>query len=273
MSNTNYLELLRHNPEYTKLWLAQVISLTGDWFNTIVLLGLVAEYSEGSGIAVSFFLMLRVLPPLIAGPAAGVLLDKFNRKNILVLSNLLRAAVVPLFLLANSPDLLWLIYVVTIIQFMLSAVFEPGQSAIIPALVRPIDIVEGNTLMSVTWSVMLAVGAILGGLFAFLFGSTAALIADSVTFAIAGLLIITVQYDPERGRKLAKQFDIDPKQEEDTSFIEGIRYIRRTPQMAAALFIKFGGSFGNIDTLLTGDFVERIRFWGINWPHSRESCE
>lgn len=247
----NYARMLRRNPEYTKLWLAQVISLTGDWFNTVVLLGLVSDYSGGSGVAISLYLILRVLPPMIVGPFAGVLLDRFNRRNLMIWSTLLRALVVPLFLLATSPDQLWLIYVVTVVQFTLSAIFEPGQSAIIPALVRPNDIVLGNTLMSVTWSVMLALGAIAGGLFAVAFGTTAALLADAATFAVAGLLILWVEYDPQQGRKLQKALDSTPQEEEDTSFLEGVRYILRTPQAAASLFVKFGQSIGNVDTLLT----------------------
>ena len=246
----SYIRLLRRNPEYAKLWIAQVISLTGDWFNTIVLLGLVNEYSSGSGIAISLFLILRAIPPLIVAPMAGVLLDRFNRRNLLIASNLLRAVIVPMYLLANSPETLWIIYVVTVAQFTLSAIFEPGQTAIIPALMQPDDIIEGNTLLSITWSVMLAAGAIVGGIFAYYFGTTAALLADAVTFAIAGALILWVQYDPQQvhEREKAKRGETTS---EDTSFMEGLRYLRRTPQMLAALFVKFGMSLTSVDILLT----------------------
>ena len=250
-----YFSALRRNPEFAKLWLAQVISLTGDWFNTIVLLGLVNEYSGGSGIAISLFLMFRALPPLFIAPIAGVLLDRFNRKYLLVASNLLRALIVPLYLLANSPDTLWIIYTVTVAQFILSALFEPGQTAIIPSLMQPDDIVEGNTLFSITWSVMLAVGAIIGGMFAFFFGAFAALLMDAVTFAVAGFLIMWIDYHPELVHKSTKQ------EIEDTSFIEGLRFIRKTPQMAAALFVKFGQSLGGVDTLLTV-FATQIFVYG-----------
>lgn len=259
----SYIRLLRRNTEFAKLWFAQVISLTGDWFNTIVLAGLISKYSDGSGIAISIFLVLRAVPPLFVAPIAGVLLDRFNRKYLLIMSNLLRAVIVPLYLLANSPDTLWIIYVVTIAQFTLSAIFEPGQTAILPSLIQPDDIIEGNTLFSITWSVMLAFGAILGGIFAYYFGATAALIADAMTFAVAGLLIMWVDYDPQRGRKLANPVDIEPQAEEDTSFMEGLRYIRKTPQMAAALFVKFGLNFGNIDTLLI-IFATQIFIYGKN---------
>ncbi len=258
-----YWQLLRGNPEYTKLWLAQVISLTGDWFNTIVLIGLVTQYSGNSALAISLYLTLRVLPPLILGPFAGVLLDRFNRKNILMWSNVLRAVVVPFYLLANSPETIWIIYVVTIAQFTLSTVFEPGQGAILPALVKPEDIVEGNTLFSVTWSVMLALGAILGGVFAFIFGAQAALVADAATFAIAGALVWSIAYDPVKGRRLTKALDHEKSEEEDTSFVEGLRFVRNTPQMAAALFVKFGQSLGNVDTLLSV-FATQIFVIGAN---------
>lgn len=258
-----YLRLLRDNPEYAKLWFAQVISLTGDWFNTIVLIGLVTQYSGNSALAISLFLTLRVLPPLVLGPFAGVLLDRFNRKHILMWSNLLRAIVVPLYLFANSPETLWILYMVTIAQFTLSTVFEPGQGAILPALVKANDIVEGNTLFSVTWSVMLALGAILGGIFAYIFGAEAALLADAATFAIAGLLVMTINYDPEEGRRLAKALEEETGIVEDTSFKEGLRYIRNTPQILATLFVKFGQSFGNVDTLLSV-FATQIFVIGTN---------
>jgi len=259
-----YRRLLGDNPEFTKLWLAQVISLTGDWFNTVVLSALVAQFTSGSGLAVSIFLMARFLPPLLVSPFAGVLVDRFNRKQLLIWSNLLRALIVPLFLLATEPEHLWIIYAVTIAQFTLSAIFEPGQSAIIPALVRPQQLVEANTLVSVTWSVMLALGAVLGGAFAFAFGTEAALVADAVTFAVAAALIAWIAYDPALGRKLQKAVQPDvPAEEEDTSFWEGIRYVLRTPQMAAALFVKFGQSIGNVDTLMT-IFATQVFVLGSN---------
>ncbi|MCB9459342.1 MAG: MFS transporter [Anaerolineaceae bacterium] len=246
-----YWRLLSRNSEFTKLWFSQVISLTGDWFSTVVLSTLVAAYTEGSGLAVSLYLMARFLPPLLVSPFAGVLVDRFNRKHLLIWSNLLRALIVPLFLLVTGPEHLWIIYAVTVAQFALSSIFEPGQSAIIPALTHPDDLVEANTLVSVTWSVMLALGAVLGGLFAYIFGTQAALLADAVTFAVAGGLIMWVEYHPEMGRKLQKEMEIQKEEVEDTSFMEGLRYALRTPQILAALFVKFGGSVGNVDTLVT----------------------
>ena len=240
-----YIDLLRNNRNFTYLWLAQVVSLLGDWFNTIALSALVARFTDGSGIAISVFLMARFLPPLIVGPFAGVLVDRFDRKAILIYSNILRTGIVLMFLLANSPDLLWLIYVLTIAQFSVSALFEPGQSAIIPSLIKRDDFVIANTLTSITWSVMLAVGAIIGGIVGALFGTQIALIIDAMTFAVAAYFIWLIDV-PTRAAV--------PQDDEDTdtgSLIGGLQYLRRNPATIAVMLVKGGGSLGNTDTLMT----------------------
>ncbi len=133
---STYLTLLRTNTNYSKLWMAQVISLLGDWFNFIALSTLVSNYSNESGLAISLYLLCRFLPPLIVGPLAGVLLDRFNRKQFLIASDVLRVFIVLGFLLVDSPDRLWLIYVFAVMQFAVSAFFEPGRNAILPSLLE-----------------------------------------------------------------------------------------------------------------------------------------
>ena len=253
----DYIRLLTNNPNFAKLWGAQVISLLGDWFNTIVLSTLVARYSGGSGLAISLFLMSRFLPPLFVGPFAGVLVDRFDRKAILIYSDILRTGVVLLFLFAASPDRLWLIYVLTIIQFTISAIFEPGRSAILPALVSHQGLVLANTLSSITWSVMLAVGAIIGGIVGALFGPVIALTIDALTFAVAAFLIWTIDVPKDH----IPVVEHDP--DDSGSLLDGLRYLRRNPAIAAVLLVKGGGSLGNIDTLMT-IYATEIFVIGLN---------
>ncbi len=240
-----YILLLRSNPGFALLWSAQIISLTGDWFNTIVLSTLVARFTDGSGLAVSLYLMARFLPPLIVGPFAGVLVDRFDRQRILVFSNIARTGVVLFFLFAMTPDHLWLIYFLTILQFILSALFEPGQSAITPSLVPREDLVLANTLSSITWSAMLALGAIIGGIVAAIFGAELALVFDALTFALAAGLIAMIKF-PEKAQQ-----EQDEQSEETGSLIEGLRHVIKNPATSTILMIKGGGSIGNIDTLIT----------------------
>ncbi len=244
-----YYQLLRKNPGFARLWMAQVVSLTGDWFSTIVLSTLIARYADGSGLAISLFLMARFLPPLLFGPFAGVLVDRFDRRKILIYSNVIRIVVVLGFLLANSPDRLWIIYALTIIQFTLSALFEPGQSAITPSLVYREDLVRANTLASITWSTMLALGALIGGLVAALFGAAAAIVIDALTFAVAAFILSTLNDSHKVTNPPRPQDTAD--EGEDGSFSEGLRYLRKNPAMVAVMLVKGGGSIGNVDLLMT----------------------
>jgi MFS family permease len=244
---SGYIRLLRTHPDFARLWLAQVISLFGDWFNTIVLLALVARYSDEQtkGLAVSGFLLARLVPPLLVSPFAGVLVDRFDRKRLLIFSDVLRAGVVLLLLVANAPDRLWLIYVLTIVQFTLSAIFEPGRSAITPSLIPHDELVAANTLSSVTWSVMLAVGAMVGGVVADLFGTSTALVIDALSFALSAVLITQIRI-PQQGPTV---HSVKPVQ--DRTFMDGLRYVARHPETAVTLLVKLGQSLGNVDALVT----------------------
>ena len=170
----------------------------------------------------------------------------------------------PFFLLATTPDTLWLIYTVTIVQFSLSAFFEPAQSAILPSLVQHDDLVEANTLLSVTWSIMLAVGAVAGGIFAAVFGVALALLFDAVTFVVAAGIIATIPYKAKRRLPLAtpsgtsheadrvvSEHETDDGQSEDLRFVEAVHYLWRNPQVGTTLLVKFGGSLANMDTVIT----------------------
>jgi MFS family permease len=246
---SGYLRVLRQNPDFSRLWFAQVISLLGDWFNTVALSALVSQYTNGSGLAISGLLIARFLPPMFVSPFAGVLIDRFNRKYILIFSDASRALIVLLLLFASGPEHLWLIYVVTVFQFSMSAVFEPGRSAIMPSLVKPEHLLKANTLGNVTWSAMLAIGAIAGGVVAVLFGTKTALIIDAISFAVSAFLISQI-----RTRQ-----DVVPATEttagETTKissggFREGLRYVRQNPPVAAVLFIKLGLSIGSVDSVM-----------------------
>src|SRR5438132_10826077 len=102
--------LLRHNSNYRNTWIAQVVSEIGDYFNNIAVFALVMEKS-GSGLVVSGVMISRAIPAVLAGPIAGVLLDRLDRKRIMVASDLVRAAIALLFVLTVHQPRPWLLYV------------------------------------------------------------------------------------------------------------------------------------------------------------------
>ena len=248
-----YAKLIQGNRDFAKLWAAQLVSLLGDWFNTIVVSALIVTYTKDTGyqgIAVSGFLIARLIPPLLLRPISGVLADRFDRKRLLILSDLVRAlAVLGLLFTTNGPEYLPLIYVFTIIQFLISSIFEPARNAIMPSILYRHELVIGNTLSSITWSAMLAIGAICGGIVAELFGIRVALLVDALTFVLSAILVMTIVIPAvprsELGQALRVKSDVAQR-----TFADGIRFLRRQPGVAAALFVKSAQSLANVDALM-----------------------
>ena len=248
-----YFKLISSNRDFAKLWAAQLVSLLGDWFSTIVISALIVSYTEGSGnqgIAVSAFLIARLLPPLLMRPLAGVLADRFDRKRLLIASDILRAlAVLGLLFTTQGPEYLPLVYVFIVVQFLVSSIFEPARNAIMPSILYRHQLIIGNTLSSVTWSAMLAIGAITGGLVAELLGTQAALLIDAMTFVVSAMLVVAIAI-PETPRSEIGQERRQVKDKSQRTFIDGIRYLLKHPRAAAPLFVKMGQSITSSDTVL-----------------------
>ena len=129
-----YVELLRGNRSFRQVWLGQVVSQLGDWFDTIALYTIILHLT-GSGRAVGLLLVARFVPSFLVGSLSGVVADRFSRHSIMIISDLLRAVVVLGFLFVRRADQLWIIYVLTVVQLALSTFFEPAKTAIIPSIV------------------------------------------------------------------------------------------------------------------------------------------
>ena len=238
---SDYFSFLRLRPQFRSLWLAQVISLTGDWFNTIASVIIVNRYSA-SGLAVGGLFIARALPPFLLGPVAGVFADRFDRRKVLVLSDLLRAGIVLCFLQVDRPERLWLLYVLTVLQFSVSAFFEPARAALVPALVEGNELLTANTLSSITWSAMLALGGAIGGLTASLFGVRVSLIVDAVSFLASAALVLSI----------TGQFRVDAVHALESgwqNFADGMNYVRKNLDVGLVTLVKAMGQVGSFDII------------------------
>jgi MFS family permease len=260
--SAGYFALLRDNRNFRQLWLGQVVSQLGDWFNTIALFTLVLRLT-GSGGAVSLVLVARFLPSVVLGPLSGVLADRFNRRHIMIVSDVARALVVLGFLFIRSPDQVWLVYVLTVVQLAVSAFFEPARSAALPSIVATRDLVAANAISAVTWSAMLTLGAAAGGTVTDWFGTDVAFVIDSLTYLLSAALVWSVRLPrraprPKTKLTLAKALGV-------TDTLEGLRYVRRRPRVMALLLVKTAwGLGGGILTLLSvfGEKVFRLSLAG-----------
>lgn len=237
-----YVTLISQNKQYRYLWFSQVISQAGDWFNLIASASLVANLSD-SGLAIGGLFLARLLPPFLLGPLVGVVADRFDRRKILIASDLLRAVIVLGFLLVRTEQEIWLLYVLTVLQLSISAFFEPARAALVPSLVAREDLVTSNALDATTWSSMLAVGAALGGLATAMFGITTAFLIDSASFILSAWCISQVQ-------PVFFLSEPEPAEHQDTgwqAFMAGLRYLREHPAVLVIALLKaskalaFGG--------------------------------
>jgi MFS family permease len=254
------VELLRENRDFRLLWLGQVVSQLGDWFNTIALFTLVLRLT-GSGRAVGLVLVARFLPSVVLGPLSGVLADRFNRRHIMIASDVARAFVVVGFLFVRDPEHVWLVYLLTVLQLAFSAFFEPARSAALPSVVAPRDLVSANAISSVTWSAMLTLGAAIGGPVTDWFGTDAAFVIDSLTYFLSAALVWGMRLPartprPRARLTLARALGV-------TDTLEGLRYVRSRPRVLAVLLVKPAWGLGGGILTLLPVFGEKIFRLGL----------
>lgn len=245
----SYVILFSENRQFRRLWLAGVISQMGNWFNYIAVFVLLTKLT-GSGHAISWFLIAKFIPTTILGPAAGVMADRLPRKAIMIGSDLLRAFIVLGFLLVRSAEHVWLVYCLALLQESLWTFSDPARRASIPNLCRPEELNPANALGGATWSVMLAVGAALGGFVTARLGWETAIILDALTFLVSAWILRKLVLPPPAASAVQH-----PTLKDYTGLadlIEGSNYVVKHRNIAALLLVKSGWALsGGILVLLT----------------------
>lgn len=191
----SYRDVVR-SPTYFPLWLSQLVSGFGDTLHYIALVVLVYQLA-GQGAAVAVLVAAEVVPVLVLGPVAGVVIDRFSRKAVLIGSDLARAALV---LTLVWPQGVWHAYLVAAGIAAGNTFFNPTVQAVIPSLTT-----EGQRLAanSVSWStgrlVQIVASAIAGGLIA-LIGPDAAFVLNAATFVVSAMLIVRLVIPAHAGQ-------------------------------------------------------------------------
>ena len=257
-----YWELVRDNANFRRLWIGTVISLLGDWFNTIALYTLVLRLT-GSPFALGAVFIFKMLPWALASPIAGVLVDRFDRRRLMIISDLVRAVVVLGFLLIDDVGDVYLVYGLIAAQIMIGSVFIPAKSASIPNITSPRELLTANALMSASWSVMLALGAALGGFATEWLGEHTVFVIDSLTYLVSAYFIyrtvIPQATDTPRGPVLRTAL---------REMTDGWRFLRAEPRVGRIALAKMtwaiaGGALVYSLTLLGNEVAPQALAAGI----------
>ncbi len=233
-----YWRLLRTNRDFRRLYLATLISLGGDWFLTVALLDLVLQLT-GSATLASLMLLCQTLPIFLFTPHAGHVIDRMDRRKLMIAVDVLRAGACLMPLLARTPALLPFAYAGVILISIGSAYFEPASQAALPNLVADEDLAAANVLMGSTWGTMLTVGAALGGAATMLLGRDASFVVDTFSFLLSAWLLWRIRAPFAEVRE--PHHTKPPLLE---SMRETLHYAKGNPRVLGLLTVKGGYGLG-----------------------------
>ena len=201
--------VLRTNASVRNLFLAQNVSVMGDYFTYVALVGLIKEATD-STFLVSLVYAAYVLPSFFFSPIAGPIVDKFDRRKIIVFVSALQAMFGIGFLLSNA-DRIWLALLTQLVISSLAVITLPAFGSALPNITRnDEELRQANTLFGSSWGASVFIGSALGGLFAATFGRTATFVADIATFAVCAGLVTLIKIPMQERKADAKREPVRP---------------------------------------------------------------
>ena len=252
-----YLELIRSNRDFRNLWFGQVVSELGDWFSIVAIFNLLLELTHRAQ-ALGWFLIIIHLPTAVVGPIAGILVDRLDRKRLMIITDLIRAALLLGYLFVRRADQIWIVYLIAALEVSMMTFFEPARTATIPNICDKRELVAANALGSVTWSTMLTIGAALGGFVAAVFGREICFVIDSLSFVLSAFIIgkVNIPRHADRGDAYTTLGPVLASGLRDMR--DGFRYMKANPPVLALLLVKTGWALGGGIFLVLGVFGQTI---------------
>jgi MFS family permease len=198
MEPLTYIQLLRRNQSFRRLWIGQIISELGNWFNLIAVLGLVRFVSHAAPEVTTIVLLARLAPSTIFAPLAGAFVDRWSRRNVMIVTDLLRVLVALAPLLIRSPSDLWIAYLSTALLSFIGIFFEAAKNAAVPNITGERDLLAGNALMFSSRFLLMSLGAALGGWTAAYVGYAAAFVINAISFVASAYSVWLVPDEETR---------------------------------------------------------------------------
>jgi MFS family permease len=237
------LKLLRQNLNYRFMWAGQIVSEVGDHFNNIAVFALAMMLTH-SGMVITFVLLARAVPAITIGPLAGVLLDRFDRKQIMIASDVVRAVVALGFIFAVTSHRIWVLYAFSALLMAASPFFSAGRSAILPTIANPEEIHFANSLTQTTRWLTLTVGTFLGATVVAI-GYKWAFVFNALSFVFSAWCIWHLRAPDASGFRAQRKVQVDDEGIQPwREYLEGLRYMRSVPIVFAIAMLSVGWATG-----------------------------
>jgi MFS family permease len=243
MSDVGYVQILRNNHSFRRLFIAQELSYIGDWFTVITLFILAGEASDNSPLAIAGVLATRSFSLAAVTPFTGMLADRYSRKGLMITSDLAACIVLGIVLQFNLLNSLSSVYFLAVAMVVAKSIFDPAQYAYLPNICTDEELLTANALGSGGWSIALGIGASIGGLTIANYGITTALWIDALTFLISAIFIMTL---PSGGPDISERENVTLRIV-NKEITDGWRYILQNSEIrrlviAKALWSSGGGA-------------------------------
>jgi MFS family permease len=274
MDSLTYMQLLRRNRSFRRLWVGQVISELGNWFNFIAVLGLVRVVSHAAPEATSIVLIVRLAPATIFAPLAGAFVDRWSRRTVMITTDLLRVLVALAPLLVRRPEDLWIAYVSTASLSFFGIFFEAAKNAAVPNITGERDLLAGNALMFSSRFLLMSLGAALGGWTAAYVGYAAAFIINAISFVASAYSVWLVPDEETRERSTDGTTTVEKRKVYAgywSDVREGWSYIVRNPVVATLIGTNIIWAIGGGASNLVADRLGALVF-APNDSHKQDSA-
>lgn len=250
-----YMQLLRTNAKYRNLWFGNVISSLGDWFSYVAVLGLVWEVT-GSGTSLALTMISRSIPFVIAGMVAGVVLDRKDRRKILIVCDIVRAILAFGYLFVQSVDMIWLVFFLGGFMQVFTAFFSPGVNALLPKLVSNEELGTANALRQSTGGATMVLGSAIGGAIIAFMGRDMAFVLNGISFMLSAYFIWRIRTQAVMDTQTKISFWND--------FTTGIHYVWQNRLILAIVVRRIGERLGAGFNLLISVFA--VKVWSAGEP-------
>ncbi|RMF26005.1 MAG: MFS transporter [Chloroflexi bacterium] len=223
---------LLHNPSFVALWSGQLLSQVGDRFRFVAVLAIIGQMTDDP-LAITFLALSVTGSQVVFGLLGGAAADRFDRKHVMIIADLLRGLLVLPVLLVDSPSRFWIIYVTAVVLEMVSVFFYPARNAALPGIIGEGQLLTANALMQVSYIIALVIGSALAGILVGLLGTAFAIVFDSTTFFISALAVSVMRIPPpvenHQGRPGPREIWEEIR--------AGIAFIRRRRDLSIVLLI------------------------------------
>ena len=236
--------VFRHK-NFSLMWVGQLVSTIGSALTSLAASIMVYRQTEGSALSVGLMLMASAAPSLLVGLIAGVFVDRFDRKQIMIIADLLRAGLVFLVPFLVPSSIVWL-YVIVILTSAIGQFFDPAYESVLPEVAPDEELAAANSLMAISTFGSTAIGFAASGLIAANYPIAYAFYLDAISFLFSAGCILLLQV-----RKLETT--------EETSVMavftnlkSGVSYLTRNPALRSIflLAIPVAASFGLANSLM-----------------------